>query len=69
MKAHSARDPGPRSFRWRCRALLVLLTLACGALLWRAVNLQLVDHGFLARQGDARFSRVLQITAHPVPGA
>jgi cell division protein FtsI (penicillin-binding protein 3) len=64
MRARSTRDPGPRSFRWRCRALLVLLTLACAALLWRAVNLQLVDHGFLARQGDARFSRVLQIAAH-----
>ena len=33
-------------------------------LLWRAVDLQLVDHGFLARQGDARFSRVLDIAAH-----
>jgi cell division protein FtsI (penicillin-binding protein 3) len=28
------------------------------------VNLQLVDHGFLAKEGDARFSRVLQIVAH-----
>jgi cell division protein FtsI (penicillin-binding protein 3) len=64
MKARSARDPTPRSFRWRARLLLALLALACAALLWRAVNLQLVDHGFLARQGDARFSRVLQIAAH-----
>jgi cell division protein FtsI (penicillin-binding protein 3) len=64
MKARSAHDPAPRSFRWRSRALLGLLTLAGAALLWRAVNLQLVDHGFLARQGDARFTRVLQIAAH-----
>ncbi len=65
MKARSARgDAAPRSFRWRAAALLALLTLAGAALLWRAVNLQLVDHGFLARQGDARFSRVLQIAAH-----
>ena len=65
MKARSVRgDPAPRSFRWRAGVLLGLLTLACGALLWRAVDLQLVDHGFLARQGDARFSRVLQIAAH-----
>jgi len=64
MKARSARDPTPRSFRWRARLLLALLALACAALMWRAVNLQLVDHGFLARQGDARFSRVLQIAAH-----
>jgi cell division protein FtsI (penicillin-binding protein 3) len=65
MKARSVRgDPAPRSFRWRARALLAALTLACAALLWRAVDLQLVDHSFLARQGDARFSRVLQIAAH-----
>lgn len=57
-------DPAPRSFRWRSRVLLTLLALAGAALLWRAVDLQLVDHGFLARQGDARFSRVLQIAAH-----
>lgn len=65
MKARSLRgDSAPRSFRWRARVLLAALTLACAALLWRAVDLQLVDHGFLARQGDARFSRVLQIAAH-----
>ena len=65
MKAGRLRgDPAPRSFRWRARTLLAALTLACAALLWRAVDLQLVDHGFLARQGDARFSRVLQIAAH-----
>ena len=65
MRPRSARgDVAPRSFRWRAHVLLGLLTLACAALLWRAVNLQLVDHGFLARQGDARFSRVRQIAAH-----
>ena len=65
MKSRSTRaDAAPRSFRWRSATLLALLALGCGALLWRAVNLQLVDHGFLARQGDARFMRVLQIAAH-----
>src|SRR6202008_5180080 len=65
MKARGPRgDPAPRSFRWRARTLLAALTLACAALLLRAVDLQLVDHSFLARQGDGRFSRVLQIAAH-----
>jgi cell division protein FtsI (penicillin-binding protein 3) len=65
VKPRSTRaDAAPRSFRWRSATLLALLALGCGALLWRAVNLQLVDHGFLARQGDARFMRVLQIAAH-----
>ena len=46
--------------RTSCSALLV-----CGALglAWRAVELQLKDHEFLAGQGDARFSRVAEITA------
>ena len=37
----------------------------CGALglVYRAVELQLKDHKFLAGQGDARFSRVAEITA------
>src|ERR1700734_1547180 len=35
-----------------------------GARARRAVNLQPVDHGFLASQGDARSSRVATITAH-----
>jgi cell division protein FtsI (penicillin-binding protein 3) len=65
MKAGRPRgDSAPRSFRWRARTLLAALTLACAALLWRAVDLQLVDHSFLVRQGDARFTRVLQIAAH-----
>jgi len=54
---------GAHSFRWR--ANLVLGLLVCGAfgLVWRAVELQLKDHAFLAGQGDARFSRVAEITA------
>jgi cell division protein FtsI (penicillin-binding protein 3) len=64
MKARNARDAAPVSFRWR--AYLLIGILACGAagLIWRAVNLQLVDHTFLAKEGDARFSRVAQIAAH-----
>ena len=44
--------------------LLALLGACAVALAWRAVDLQLLDHGFLAREGDARFTRVLQIAAH-----
>lgn len=58
-----ARTPAD-SFAWRAHVLVGMLVCAALGLLWRAVNLQLVDHGFLARQGDARFSRVAQIAAH-----
>jgi len=54
----------PRHFRWRSYFSFVVLACAAGGLLWRAVNLQLVDHGFLASQGDARFSRIATIPAH-----
>jgi cell division protein FtsI (penicillin-binding protein 3) len=64
MKARSARDPDLRSFRWRAGLLLAALTACAIGLGWRAVDLQLVDHSFLTRQGDARFSRVLEIAAH-----
>src|SRR5207237_9354780 len=40
---------------------LAISSCACS---WRAVHLHLVDHAFLARDGDARFSRVLEIAAH-----
>ncbi len=64
MKARSAEAGSLSSFRWRARLLFGLLVIAALTLAWRAVNLQLVDHGFLAREGDARFSRVLDIAAH-----
>ncbi len=64
MKARSARDLDARSFRWRAGLLLVVLSGCALGLAWRAVDLQLVDHSFLTREGDARFSRVLDIAAH-----
>jgi len=64
MKARPAHDGAQDSFRWRAALLIGLLIVSAGALLWRAIDLQLVDHGFLAREGDARFSRVLDIAAH-----
>jgi len=64
MKARSARDDGSGSFRWRAWLLMGLLGASALGLVWRAVDLQLVDHGFLAKEGDARFSRVLDIAAH-----
>jgi cell division protein FtsI (penicillin-binding protein 3) len=64
MKARSARDGAPLSFRWRAALLIGVLGACALGLVWRAVNLQLRDHNFLSREGDARFSRVLDIAAH-----
>jgi cell division protein FtsI (penicillin-binding protein 3) len=64
MKRKSPREQGPGAFRWRAYLLFALLACGAAGLLWRAVTLQLVDHGFLTSQGDARFSRVAAIAAH-----
>jgi cell division protein FtsI (penicillin-binding protein 3) len=63
-RAGSAVRAGGYSFRARQWVLFGLLLAAAAGLVGRAVNLQLVDHGFLASQGDARFSRVATIAAH-----
>jgi len=54
----------PASFRWRVLTVFGALAIAASALVWRAIDLQLVDRGFLVSQGDARFSRVAEIAAH-----
>jgi cell division protein FtsI (penicillin-binding protein 3) len=53
-----------RSFRWRSALVQALVVAGAVALLARAVELQLVDHGFLSRQGDERSMRVVKIAAH-----
>src|ERR1700743_851703 len=52
------------SFRWRSYLMMGLLACGAGGLIWRAVSLQLVDHTFLAKEGDARVQRVVAIAAH-----
>jgi len=49
---------------WRSRALFVLLLLGLCALLARAVYLQGIHNDFLQRKGDARYGRIVDISAH-----
>ncbi|MGB8692063.1 MAG: penicillin-binding transpeptidase domain-containing protein [Steroidobacteraceae bacterium] len=62
--ARAAAGPRPVSFRLRLGLLFALLALAGVGLAGRAVQLQLLQHRFLAGQGAARFSRVAAIAAH-----
>src|ERR1700722_14161586 len=64
MIGYEARQETALSFRWRSYVLLAILGASALALGWRAANLALRDHGFLASQGNARFSRVAAIVAH-----
>ncbi len=53
-----------RNYRWRSLLVFGLVALAASGLVARAVELQLVEHGFLAKQGDDRSMRVVKIAAH-----
>ncbi len=65
MKQRSGEvAPKANGYRWRATVVLGLVSLAAAALALRAVELQLLDHGFLAKQGDDRSMRVVKIAAH-----
>lgn len=49
---------------WRPAALLLVFGGLASVLLWRAVDLQVLDRQFLQTQGDARHLRVVEIPAH-----
>lgn len=52
------------NFRLRAAFVLGVLGLGAAGLIARAVDLQLVDRGFLISQGDARFTREVATLAH-----
>jgi len=55
-------DPG--RFRLRARLAVVGLVLVAGALVARAVQLQVLDQEFLSQEGDKRFLREEKMPAH-----
>lgn len=61
MNQHSTPQP---SYRWRRTLVMVVMCLAVGLLGWRAVDLQIFNKAFLQQQGDARYLRVVPISAH-----
>ena len=64
MKSRGETDVQAKTYRWRSAAVLGLVVLGAIGLAARAVELQLLDHGFLAKQGDDRSMRVVKIAAH-----
>ena len=60
----SDNDAQAKSYRWRSTLILILVLMGAAGLVFRAVELQLLDHGFLAKQGDDRSMRVVKIAAH-----
>jgi cell division protein FtsI (penicillin-binding protein 3) len=65
VKLRSGENDRPaKSYRWRAAVILGLVVLGAIGLAARAVELQLVDHLFFAKQGDDRSMRVVKIAAH-----
>jgi len=62
--AFTDRDSSARQLNVRLTMVVAALVLAALALIARAVDLQLVDHTFLAQQGDARHLRDVAMPAH-----
>lgn len=60
----SARNRKMTVKPWRATALLVAFALAAVTLEARVVYLQLIDHDFLAAQGDSRHLRTVTINPH-----
>ncbi|CAH1207226.1 peptidoglycan DD-transpeptidase FtsI [Candidatus Nitrotoga sp. BS] len=50
--------------QWRSQLLFVLLLIGMATMIVRAVYLQSIHHDFLQQKGDARSSRVIEISAH-----
>ena len=51
-------------YPWRFRLMIGLLAVMVGAIVWRIIDLQVVDRDFLIGQGDARSLRHIPIPAH-----
>ena len=65
MKSRAGEnDAQAKSYRWRSTVVLGLVVLCALGLAARAVELQLLDHQFFAKQGDDRSMRVVKIAAH-----
>lgn len=63
IRNENNRNFSQEQFRSRLRLVLGMLVLIAVALVARAVDLQLLDEGFLEGQGDARFTRVAKLSA------
>ncbi|MBO3277620.1 peptidoglycan D,D-transpeptidase FtsI family protein [Pseudomonas schmalbachii] len=51
-------------YPWRFRLVIGLLLTMVAAIVWRIVDLHVIDHDFLKGQGDARSVRHIAIPAH-----
>lgn len=53
-----------RRYYWRVYLVVLLLIIALGGLLWRLLELNLIDRNFLLQQSDSRILREVDLPAH-----
>ena len=64
MKRTDNKAFSPEQYRGRLRVVLAALLLIAAGLVAKAVDLQLLDDGFLEGQGDARYTRIAKLSAN-----
>jgi cell division protein FtsI (penicillin-binding protein 3) len=64
IRRDEAKQFSPEQYRTRLRFVLITLVLIATGLVARAVDLQVLDDGFLEGQGDARYTRIAKLTAN-----
>ncbi len=64
MSGRTEREMQSASFRWRAYLVFGLLSASAVALVYRAVDLQLVNEDFLQKRGTQNFTRVMEVAAH-----
>ncbi len=64
LTPEAVRNPVAKQTLWRSHFVLVLFVLGSLGLAARAVDLQVLDNGFLSSQGEARYLRTEMIAAH-----
>ncbi len=64
LPERKARVPVARQTLWRSHFVLGLFVLCSLGLAARAIDLQVLDNGFLSKQGEARYLRTEKIASH-----
>jgi len=49
---------------YRIKFIYLLLVMVCSALIWRVLDIQVINNDFLKGQGNARVLRQVEVTAH-----
>lgn len=64
MNPIKRQQKGLRAYPWRYKFAQGLLALLFGVMVWRVVDLQVLNHEFLNTQGEARSIRTEKMAAH-----